>query len=426
MTARVVVVGLGAVTSQGPDAKAFWENVRDGRVAIRKVQHISMEGLRTEIAGEVEKVPQPAHDYRRPDGFADRAYEFALQAAEEATAAAGIDPQAVPPERWGWCWARATRACCPGASGSWPTVRARRPTRCWPPSARRSRSPRRWRGAFDVKGPVLTVDTACAAGANAVGSGRRSDPPGPRGRGHRRRHRRAVGRAGLGVQLPGVAVPAAGGAVLRRPPGALAGRGRGDARAGARRPRGVAGRVAARGDRGLRPLRGRLPPDRPAPARAGARRARSRRPCAPAGADASEVDYVNSHGTGTAKNDPAETNATKVGLGEENAHKVAVSSTKSMVGHLLGAAGAVEAHHHRAGDRHADRAPDRELHRRPTPSATSTTSQRGARPLTIDTAVSNNFAFGGANASLVLRQPGLRGRAAGPAVDESWSPASAR
>jgi 3-oxoacyl-[acyl-carrier-protein] synthase II len=54
-----------------------------------------------------------------------------------------------------------------------------------------------------------------------------------------------------------------------------------------------------------------------------------------------EVRYVNSHGTGTAKNDPAETAATKVGLGDA-ARNVAVSSTKSMIGHLLGAAGAVE------------------------------------------------------------------------------------
>src|SRR6185503_18846294 len=60
-----------------------------------------------------------------------------------------------------------------------------------------------------------------------------------------------------------------------------------------------------------------------------------------AGLQPEDVRYVNSHGTGTPKNDPAETRATRLGLGAA-ADKVAVSSTKSMIGHLLGGAGAVE------------------------------------------------------------------------------------
>jgi len=59
--------------------------------------------------------------------------------------------------------------------------------------------------------------------------------------------------------------------------------------------------------------------------------------------DPSEVDYINAHGTSTPFNDKIETKALKLGLGEENARKAKVSSTKSMTGHLLGAAGAVEA-----------------------------------------------------------------------------------
>jgi 3-oxoacyl-[acyl-carrier-protein] synthase II len=61
-----------------------------------------------------------------------------------------------------------------------------------------------------------------------------------------------------------------------------------------------------------------------------------------AGLDASAVDYINAHGTSTPLNDKIETNAIKLALGEENARKVAISSTKSMTGHLLGAAAGIE------------------------------------------------------------------------------------
>ena len=61
-----------------------------------------------------------------------------------------------------------------------------------------------------------------------------------------------------------------------------------------------------------------------------------------AGAKPEEIDYINAHGTSTGLNDKYETNAIKIALGEENARKVNIGSTKSMTGHLLGAAGGIE------------------------------------------------------------------------------------
>jgi 3-oxoacyl-[acyl-carrier-protein] synthase II len=127
---------------------------------------------------------------------------------------------------------------------------------------------------------------------------------------------------------------------------------------------------------------------------------------AAAGVTADHVGYVNTHGTGTAKNDVAETRANRRALGAA-AHRAALSSTKSMVGHLLGAAGAVEGivtvraleeqiAPPTAG--YAVRDPECDLDYVP----------NAARAMVTDVALSNNFAFGGANASLVLARPGRR------------------
>ena len=125
-----------------------------------------------------------------------------------------------------------------------------------------------------------------------------------------------------------------------------------------------------------------------------------------AGVDPGEVDYVNSHGTGTAKNDTAETAATKVGLGDA-AYKVAVSSTKSMIGHLLGGAGAAEAIVTvKAIEDQV--APPTANFTEADPECDLDYVPNEAREMSIDIALSNNFAFGGANASVLFARPGAR------------------
>src|SRR3954462_1068934 len=127
---------------------------------------------------------------------------------------------------------------------------------------------------------------------------------------------------------------------------------------------------------------------------------------APAGAEPGAVNSVNSHGTGTAKNDPAETAATKYGLGE-HAYDTAVSSTKSMIGHLLGAAGAVE-NIVTVRAIETQTAPPTANYTTADPDCDLDYVPNEARALNIDVAVSNNFAFGGANASIVWAKPGAR------------------
>jgi 3-oxoacyl-[acyl-carrier-protein] synthase II len=141
-----------------------------------------------------------------------------------------------------------------------------------------------------------------------------------------------------------------------------------------------------------------------------------------AGLEPTDVDYVNAHGTSTPLNDRSETEALKAALGDDEAHRVPVSSTKSAIGHLLGAAGAVEAaatigalRRGVAGPTLGYEQPDegldldyvpraaRELERRP--------NGAGPRPLV---ALSNSFGFGGHNAVLCLAIPAGDGATGAP------------
>ena len=119
-----------------------------------------------------------------------------------------------------------------------------------------------------------------------------------------------------------------------------------------------------------------------------------------AGLAADTVDYINAHGTSTPLGDIAETIAIKRLLGSR-AHKVAVNSTKSMTGHLLGAAGAVEAVFSALALRDQVSPPTINL-RTPDPACDLDYVPNSARRMPIRVALSNSFGFGGTNGTLVF------------------------
>jgi 3-oxoacyl-[acyl-carrier-protein] synthase II len=119
-----------------------------------------------------------------------------------------------------------------------------------------------------------------------------------------------------------------------------------------------------------------------------------------AGSDGSTIDYINAHGTSTPLGDIAETVAVKRLLGERAA-KVAVNSTKSMTGHLLGAAGGVEAVFTALALRDQVSPPTINL-RNPDPQCDLDYVANSARKMPIRAALSNSFGFGGTNGSLVF------------------------
>jgi 3-oxoacyl-[acyl-carrier-protein] synthase II len=123
---------------------------------------------------------------------------------------------------------------------------------------------------------------------------------------------------------------------------------------------------------------------------------------ADAGVAPQEVQYINAHGTSTPLNDLAETQAIKLIFGE-HAHKLSISSTKSMVGHLLGAAGAVEAVATVLSIKEGVIHPTIN-YETPDPECDLNYTPNEKRQLDVSCAVSNSFAFGGHNASLVFKK----------------------
>ena len=406
---RVVVTGLGAVTPEGVGLDAYWAGVRGGVVAIGKVEHLPMDGYRTELGGEVKEDFTPGREYLNPDGFHDRAIDFTMRAAEEAMARCGVGVGPVPAERWGVVIGTCNAGLLAGEEWYARQKRGEQPD----PRLLLLVEPQAFSealaSAFELKGPVLSVDTACAASANAIGYAAELIREG---------HADAMLTGGADafsdILIAGFnsleslsPEPAAPYSFDRK--GLSLGEGAGvlvlmDSEVAAEHGAPVLAEIVGYGlsADGYHPTA-------PHPEGRGASRA-IQTALRQGGVDPDEVDYVNSHGTGTAKNDTAETAATKVGLGDA-AYKVAVSSTKSMIGHLLGGAGAAEAIVTvKAIDDQV--APPTANFTEADPECDLDYVPNEAREMSIDIALSNNFAFGGANASVLFARPGAR--ASGP------------
>jgi 3-oxoacyl-[acyl-carrier-protein] synthase II len=400
---------MGAITAQGPSVDAFWEGVSGGRVAIRPVERLPMEGFMTTIGGEVKERVPPKHDYPHPADVREPTFDFALKAAEEALESCGIAAtEKIPPERWGvvigTCNAGMVSAeqwWLERNAGGEPDKRLL--LLIEPQSLAETLS-----STFGFKGPVLSVNTACAASANAIGYAaeliRQGQADAMLTGGAESLS--AILYAGFTCLESLSTKPAAPYSVDRD--GLSLGEGSGMI---VLMREDLAREVGA-------PIRAELlgyslsadgyHPTAPHPEGLGAGRAIGSA-LKRAGVGAPEVGYVNSHGTGTPKNDPAETAATKVGLGQ-HAYDTRISSTKSMIGHLLGAAGAAE-NIITVKALEEQLIPPTANYTQPDPECDLDYVPNEARPAELAVAVSNNFAFGGANASIVWARAGAREQA---------------
>ncbi|WP_066905247.1 beta-ketoacyl-[acyl-carrier-protein] synthase family protein [Millisia brevis] len=412
---RVSVVSVGAITSQGPTAKDLWDGVVHGRVAIREVEHLDMSGFRTAIAGEVQAVPRLSDTIGYPAAASDRAYDFVLSAAEEAmgavTASGVVDVrESIDPTRWGVV----IGTCNAGLLSARSWYVGRREGRAVDPRVLTYVTPQAIAeavaGVYGLQGPVLSLNTACAAGANALG------------------HAADLIRWGQadailagGTDALSDVLVAGFNALESLSPRPAAPYSRN--REGLSLGEGSGMVVLMRSDLAARFA---LPhiaeiaalglsadgyhPTAPRPDGSGASRAIGAAVDA-AAIGTAEVGYVNGHGTGTPKNDAAETLAMRRAFGAD-ADDIAVSSTKSMIGHLLGAAGAVEAIV-TARALAEQVVPPTANYGEVDPVCDLDYVPNDSRPMSASVAVSNNFAFGGANATLVLTD----GTTTAPAVE---------
>ena len=121
-----------------------------------------------------------------------------------------------------------------------------------------------------------------------------------------------------------------------------------------------------------------------------------------AGLTPADIDYINAHGTSTPLNDAGETKAIKIALGEERARQIAVSSTKSMTGHLLGAAGGVESVVCALAIRDGVLPPTMN-YTTPDPACDLDYVPNQARKAKIRACLNNSLGFGGHNATLCFK-----------------------
>ncbi len=396
----VVITGVGSINALGVGVEVFAESLRAGRSAIRPLSLFDTTGYRTKFAAEVVNLNAPEWLPRNIVRHASRSDLLALIAAQQALVSAHL--AGVPNrERIGIVLGGTTG----GMLGGEEQVRQMlvqgrsRPARLLVTPA--SSSTNLIAAHLGCGGPRLTVSTACSSGSNALGIA--ADWIGA-GRAE------AVLCGGVDslckMTFSGFNALQALDTVPCRPFDRR--------RAGLTLGEGAAmfvlesrQRASARGAKvwveflgyGVSADAHHL--THPSPDGAGAQLA-LRRALDESGIAPEDVDYVNAHGTATPLNDSMETKALKAVLGRR-AYAIPVSSTKSMIGHCLAAAGAIEALACIIALRDGFVPPTASLEE-PDPECDLDYVPKHSRAQSLRTVVSNSYGFGGNNTSIVLRR----------------------
>ena len=406
---RVVVTGLGVISPIGNEIDTFWKNVKDGVCGIDKVTRFDASAFACQVAGEVKDFEPTQYIDRKEAKRMDRYTHFAVAAAKMALADSGLDLEKEDMNRFG--------VITGSGIGGIETFEAQSKTMLEKGSGRVSPffipmmisniAAAQIAIMTGAKGANFNVTSACASGTNAIGEAFRA------------------------IKYGACDVICAGGAEAAITPLSFAGfcnmkalSTRNDPKRAsipfdAERDGFVMGEGAgilileelehakARGAEIYCEMVGYGATDdayhvtAPAPDGEGGARA-MQLAIDEAGVPASDVDYINAHGTSTPYNDKFETAAIKTVFGE-HAGKVAVSSTKSMTGHLLGGAGGVE------GVICALSLKDGYIpqtigYQTPDPECDLDYVTEGGREQAINYALSNSLGFGGHNASILFKK----------------------
>jgi len=407
---RVVITGLGLTTPLGVGCDDVWRRILNGESGIGPITRFDASAHDTRIAGEVKNFRPEEYvsvrEVRRMDLF----ILYALAATRVAVETAGLDMAKEDPERVG--------VIVGTGLGGLPTLEKyhsilleKGPGRISPffiPMLIANEAPGNIAIQYGIKGPNLSIVTACATGAHSIGDAFRI------------------------IQYGDADVMVAGGTEANLTPLTVGGFNalkalstRNDAPEKASRPFDKerdgfvigegAGIVILEELERARMRRATIYAEvagygyngdayhitAPCPDGDGSMRC-IRMALKDAGIGPDEVDYINAHGTSTDLNDSSETLAIKGAFGEK-AYHIPVSSTKSMTGHLLGAAGAIEAIFSTLAIRDQV-CPPTINYEYPDPECDLDYVPNTAREHAINVAVSNSFGFGGTNAVLVFKR----------------------
>jgi 3-oxoacyl-[acyl-carrier-protein] synthase II len=405
---RVVVTGMGCLTPVGNDLKTTWQNIKAGRSGIAPITLFDTSILETHFAGEVKGFDPMAHFERKEARRLERFIQLAVVAAREAIADAGLEINDQNTERVAVVIGSGVGGALSLADHT-RTFDAKGPKRVSPifvPMALVDSAAGMVAIDQQIKGPNMAVVSACATGTNAIGEAaewiKRGDAD-------------AVICGGVEAALSPLTIAGfnmMGALSTRNDDPATACRPFDATRDGFVMSEGAGivvleheAHARARGAKIYGEVSGYgtsadavhfATPDAD-----GAGIARSMKwALRKAHLEPHEIDYINAHGTGTRLNDPTETNAIKQVFGED-AYTIPVSSTKSMVGHMLGGSGAIEAIFCLMAIHDSVIPPTMHLNT-PDPACDLDYVPNCARPKQIQAALSNSMGLGGHNASVIV------------------------
>ena len=407
---RVVVTGMGVISPLGTGLNKFWESLVEGKSGIDEITCFDTADLPTRIAGEVKDFNPESYIEKKELKRLDRFTQFAISATKMALEDSGLDLSTIDRTRAGVILGSGI-----GGSATWEeqhnvllTKGSKRISPFFIPMMIVNMASGQVSMAFELKGPNFTIVTACASGTNAVGEAfkvlQRGDAD--------------IIISG-GTEAPITELSLAGFSSMK----ALSTRNDEPSRASRPFDKDRDGFVMGEGagiivmetlDNALK-RNARIYGEvigygstadayhlaQPAPEGEGAARA-MKSAIADAGIFPHEVDYINAHGTSTPLNDKYETMAIKHTFGE-NAYNLAISSTKSMTGHLLGAAGAVEIIASLLTT-FKDKIPPTINYDNIDPECDLNYVPNTAVKRTVNIALSNSMGFGGHNACVIVKK----------------------
>lgn len=410
MQHRTVITGMGVLSPVGNSIEDFWKSLIQGESGIDLITRFDVSDLPTKVAGEVKNFEPTDWMDKKESRHMDRFAQFAVAAAHMAIKDSGLDLDKIDRTR-----ASAVIGCGIGGVTTFEeqkeVLMAKGPGRVSPffvPMLISNMAAGHVSIAFGLQGTSNTIVTACASATNAIGEAM---------------HLIERGEADVvlagGTEAPLTPLAFAGFCSMKamstekeypkeasrpfdaRRTGFVMGEGSGILvlesleHAKARKAR-IYAELAGYGS-----TSDAYHITTPVPGGAGASSSMLKA-LESAGVRPEAVDYINAHGTGTGANDSTETAAIKTVFGED-AYKVSISSTKSMTGHLMGAAGAIEAIACTLAIQNSiipptinygELDPDCDLDYVP----------NQARKKNIEVALSNTFGFGGHNATLLIKK----------------------